>query len=52
MSQLEATVAQLSTFITQGMRPDLGAGALTNEPDQKPGPKPEPKPDPKGKKPG
>jgi hypothetical protein len=51
ISQLEAAVAQLSTFITQGMRPDLGAGALTNEPDQRPAPqsdaKPEPKPEPK-----
>ena len=36
MSQLEAAVAQLSTFVTQAMRPDLSAGALTNEPDKKP----------------
>ena len=33
MAQLEAVVAQLSTFITADLRPDLGAGALTNETD-------------------
>ena len=47
IAQLEAAVAQLSTFITQGMRPDLGAGALTNEPDQKPAQPAEGKPAPK-----
>lgn len=31
MARLEATVAALSTFITSDLRPDLGAGALTNE---------------------
>jgi hypothetical protein len=41
IAQLEAAVAQLSTFIPQHLRPDLGAGALTNEPDHKPGQKAE-----------
>ena len=35
MAQLEAAVAALSTFITADLRPDLGAGALTNEADKK-----------------
>lgn len=35
IAQLEAAVAQLSTFIPQHLRPDLSGGALTNEPDQK-----------------
>ncbi|MEJ0076940.1 MAG: hypothetical protein WDO17_16145 [Alphaproteobacteria bacterium] len=66
IAQLEAAVAQFSTFIPQHLRPDLGSGALTNEPDQKPAQpaaakpdtksekkpeaKSEPKSDPKGKK--
>lgn len=33
MSQLEATVAGLSTFITGDLRPDLSTGALNNESD-------------------
>ncbi|HEY9024074.1 MAG TPA: hypothetical protein VIP05_07220 [Burkholderiaceae bacterium] len=33
MSQLEATVAALSTFITGDLRPDLSTGALNNESD-------------------
>ena len=33
MSQLEASVAALSTFITGDLRPDLSTGALTNESD-------------------
>jgi len=33
MAQLEAVVASLSTFISPELRPDLGAGALTNEQD-------------------
>jgi len=36
IAQLEAAVAQLSTFIPANLRPDLGGGALTNEPDQQP----------------
>ena len=35
LAQLEAAVAQLSTFIPQHLRPDLGGGALINEPDHK-----------------
>lgn len=31
MAQLESVVANLSTFISPELRPDLGAGALTNE---------------------
>jgi hypothetical protein len=33
VAQLETTVGQLATFITSGMRPDLSAGALKQEPD-------------------
>jgi hypothetical protein len=33
VTQLEATVGQLATFITGAMRPDLSAGALKQEPD-------------------
>jgi len=33
IAHLELLVQQLSTFITAAMRPDLGAGALSNEPD-------------------
>ncbi len=33
VAQLEATLQSLTTFITAEMRPDLGAGALTQEPD-------------------
>jgi hypothetical protein len=32
LAQLEAAVGQLSIFITSDLRPDLSAGALTNEP--------------------
>jgi len=33
IAQLEASVGQLTTFITAAMRPDLSAGALKQEPD-------------------
>jgi hypothetical protein len=49
IAQLETAVAQLSTFIPQHLRPDLGAGALTNETDQKPAQPTEGKPKSEGK---
>lgn len=34
LSRLEAAISQMAHFITPEMRPDLGMGALTREPDQ------------------
>jgi len=38
LAQLEAAFGQLATFITSELRPDLSAGALSNEPGQGKGP--------------